>query len=103
MKLDTNLFPIGMVELEQKKILVHTEQGETTMGRNMVVSDDLCTRLIRPHNPEDGMWKENMQGKPGRKVKPTSAMLIEQYQRQLQEDRRYQVAQGIKQDRFFEA
>jgi hypothetical protein len=30
-------------------------------------------------------------------------MLIEKYQRQLEEDRRYRVARGIKQDRFFEA
>jgi hypothetical protein len=36
-------------------------------------------------------------------VKPTSAMLIEKYQWQLEEDRRYQVARGIKRDRFFEA
>jgi hypothetical protein len=32
-----------------------------------------------------------------------SAMLIEKYQRQLVEDRRYRVTQGIKRDRFFEA
>jgi hypothetical protein len=30
-------------------------------------------------------------------------MLIEKYQRQLEEDRRYQVTRGIKWDRFFEA
>jgi hypothetical protein len=30
-------------------------------------------------------------------------MLIEKYQRQLEEDRRYRVTRGIKQDRFFEA
>jgi hypothetical protein len=30
-------------------------------------------------------------------------MLIEKYQRQLEEDSRYRVARGIKQDRFFEA
>jgi hypothetical protein len=31
------------------------------------------------------------------------AVLIEKYQRQLEEDRRYRVTRGIKQDRFFEA
>jgi hypothetical protein len=30
-------------------------------------------------------------------------MLIEKHQRQLEENRRYRVAQGIKQDKFFEA
>jgi hypothetical protein len=69
----------------------------------VVVSDDLRNQMIKPHNPEVGMWKENVQRKPARKVKPTSAMLIEKYQRQLEEDRRYQVARGIKWDRFFKA
>jgi hypothetical protein len=69
----------------------------------MVVSDDLRNQMIKPHNPEVGMWKENVQRKPARKVKPTSAMLIEKYQRRLEEDRRYRVAQGIKWHRFFEA
>jgi hypothetical protein len=60
MKLDTDPFPVGMVELEQKKILVCTDQAETTKGRNVVVSDDLCNRMIKPHNPEVGMQKENV-------------------------------------------
>jgi hypothetical protein len=59
--------------------------------------------MIKPHNPEIGVWKENMQWKPTKRVKPTSAMLIEKYQRQLEEDWRYWVARGIKRDRFFEA
>jgi hypothetical protein len=41
MKLDTNPFPIGMVELEHKKILVHMDQDETTKGESIVISDDL--------------------------------------------------------------
>jgi hypothetical protein len=41
--------------------------------------------------------------KPAKRVKPTSAMLTEKYQRQLEEDRRYQVARAIKRDRFFKA
>jgi hypothetical protein len=103
MKLHTDLFLVGMVELEQKKILVRTDQAETTMGRNMVVSNDLCNQMIKPHNPEVGMWKENVQRKLARKVKPTSAMLIEKYQWQLEENIRYRVARGNKRDRFFEA
>jgi hypothetical protein len=103
MKLDTNPFPVSMVELEHKKILVRTDQAETTKGKNVVVSDDLCNRMIKPHNPEIGVWKENVQKKMAKRVKPTSVMLIEKYQQQLEEDRRYRVARGIKRDRFFEA
>ena len=103
MKLDIDPYPIGMVEIEHKKILVRTDQAETTKGKNMVISDDLHNWMISPHNPEIGVWKENVHKKPAKRVKPTSAMLIEKYQRQLEEDRRYRVAREIKRDRFFEA
>jgi hypothetical protein len=52
MKLNMDLFPIGMVELEQNKILVRTDQAETTKGRNVVDSDDLHNWMIKPHSPE---------------------------------------------------
>jgi hypothetical protein len=60
MKLDTGPFPIGMVEIEHKKILVRMDQAETTMGKNVVVSNDLHKQMIKPHNLEIGVWKENV-------------------------------------------
>jgi hypothetical protein len=102
MKLDMDPFPVNMVELELKKILVCTDQAETTKGKNAIVSDDLRNQMIKLHNPKVGEWKENMQRKLANKVKPTSAMLIEKYQHQQEEDRRYRVTRGIKRDRFFE-
>jgi hypothetical protein len=48
--------------------------------------------MIKSHNPEVGVWKENVQRKPAKKVKPMSAMLIEKYQCQQEEDQRYRVA-----------
>jgi hypothetical protein len=81
MKLDTDPFPVGMVELKHKKILVRTDQAEMTKGKNVVVFDNLRNRMIKPHNPEIGVWKENVQRKSAKRVKPTSAMLIEKYQR----------------------
>jgi hypothetical protein len=61
MKLDMNSFPVIIVELEHNKILVRTDQAKTTKGKNMVVFDDLRSRIIRPHNPKIGVWKENVQ------------------------------------------
>jgi hypothetical protein len=101
--LDTDPFPVGMVEIKHKKVLVCTDQTEMTKGKNVVISDDHRNCLIKPHNPEIGVWKENVQRKLARRVKPTSAMVIEKYQRQLEEDWRYRVTRGIKRDRFFEA
>jgi hypothetical protein len=53
-------FPISMVELMNKKVLGHTDPAEMTKGKNVVVSAKLHNRMIKPHNPEIGMWKENM-------------------------------------------
>jgi hypothetical protein len=60
MKLGTGPFSISMVELEHKKILVCTDQAETTKGTNVVISDDLRKRMIKPHSPETGVWKKNV-------------------------------------------
>jgi hypothetical protein len=103
MKLNMDPFPIGMVELMDKKVLVRTDQAETTKGKNVVISNELRNWLIKPHKSEIGVWKENVLRKLAKRVKPTSAMLIEKYQWQLEEARRYQVTRGIKRDRFFKA
>jgi hypothetical protein len=103
MNLDTDPFPIGMVELMDKKVLVRTDQDEMTKGKNLVISDELWNRMVKPHNPEIGMWKENVLWKLAKRVKPTSAMLIEKYQQQLEENWRYRVTRGFKRDRFCEA
>jgi hypothetical protein len=103
MKLDMDQFPVSMVELMDKNVLVRTDQAEMTKGKNMVVSDELHNRMIKPHNLQIGMWKENMLWNPAKRVKPTLAMLIGKYQRQLEEDRRYRVTRGIIRDRFFVA
>jgi hypothetical protein len=103
MKLNTDSFPVGMVKPMDKKILVHTDQAEMTKGKNVVIFDELRNQMIKPHNPEIGVWKEHMLRKPANRVKPTSAMLIEKYQWQLEEERNYRVIREIKRDRFFEA
>jgi hypothetical protein len=80
MKLDTDSFAIGMVELMDKKVLVHMDQAVMTKGKNVVVSDELRNQMIKPHNSEIGVWKENVLQKSAKSVKPTSAMLIKKYQ-----------------------
>jgi hypothetical protein len=79
------------------------DHAEMTKGKNMVISDELRGRMINPYNLEISVWKENVLQKPAKRVKPTSAMLIEKYQRQLDEDWNYRVTRGIEWDRFFEA
>jgi hypothetical protein len=55
------------------------DQAETTKGMSVVVSDELCNRMIKLHNSKIGVWKENVPWNLAKRVKPTSAMLIEKY------------------------
>jgi hypothetical protein len=48
MKLDTDPFPIGMVELMDKKVWGHTDQAGTTKGKNVVIFDELATGWSSP-------------------------------------------------------
>jgi hypothetical protein len=45
MKLDTVPFPVGMVELMNKKVLVCTDQAEMTKRKSVVISDDRRYRI----------------------------------------------------------
>jgi hypothetical protein len=103
MKLTIDPFPIGIVEFMDKKVLVHTDQAKTAKAKNVAVFDELHNRMIKPHKLETGMWQENMLHKLAKRVKPTSAILIEKYQRQLEEDQKYWVTRRIKLGRFFKA
>jgi hypothetical protein len=78
MKLDTDPFPVSMADLMDKKMVL-TDQSEMTRGKNVVISDELHNRMIKPHNPEIGVWKEKVIRKPAKGVKLTSAILIEKY------------------------
>jgi hypothetical protein len=60
MKLNMDLFPVCMVELMDKKVLVRTDQAVMTKGKNVVIFDELRNWMIKLHNPEIGVWKENV-------------------------------------------
>jgi hypothetical protein len=53
MKLNTDPFPIGMIEIEHKKMLVCMDQAEMTKGKNVVIFDDLHNRMIRNCHMEE--------------------------------------------------
>jgi hypothetical protein len=84
MKLDVDPFPMDMVDFSHKKVLVRSTQAEMTHGKNVVVSDELRSRMLKPHSPKVGEWKENIARRPARRIRPTSNMLIENYTRQQQ-------------------
>jgi hypothetical protein len=52
-----------MINFEEKRVLVQSDQAESTMGKNMVVSIQLTTSMMMPRNPKASIWKENVSKK----------------------------------------
>ena len=50
MKLDTDPFPINVIELEGKKMLIRSDQTESAKEKN-IVDDDAPPRMIESKNP----------------------------------------------------
>jgi hypothetical protein len=51
-KLDADLFPVDMINFEEKRVLVSSK------GKTVVVSDQLREHMMKPKNPEASIWKE---------------------------------------------
>jgi hypothetical protein len=58
MKLDKDSFLANMntVELDDKKILVHQSQAESTKGKEVIIGEERSPRMIKPKSPKDGQW-----------------------------------------------
>jgi hypothetical protein len=81
MKLDIDPFLVDMIVFKEKRVLVRTDQVATTEGKRVVVSDDLRQIMLKPKNPEPGVWKDNVMKKSHAKWRLTSKFLMEKYQR----------------------
>jgi hypothetical protein len=79
MRLDVDPFLVDMINFDEKRVLVWTDQAETTEGKNVVVSDKLRARMVKTHSPEVDVWKRIMPRKSCREWKPTSSFLMEKY------------------------
>jgi hypothetical protein len=78
MKLDSDPFPVNMIEFQNKKMLIRSDQAESAKEKN-VVEDNAPPRMIKPKNPEIGVWKVNGKKKQAPRPKPTVSMLLEKY------------------------
>jgi hypothetical protein len=64
MKLDLDPIPVAMINFEEKKVLVWTDQAGSTKGKRVVVSDELRARMVKPKSLKPRVWKRNGQRKP---------------------------------------
>ena len=56
-KLDDDPFPINVIEFEKKKVLIRSDQTESTKGKNVLVDDNAAPRMIKPKSVEIGVRK----------------------------------------------
>jgi hypothetical protein len=98
MKLDKDPFPINVIDFEGKRVLVRTDQTETTKGKNAVISNDLKLKMIKPKSPEVGVWKINERKRVQSLFKPTSEFLINKYTSQWKRNE-FQHPRGFKRPR----
>jgi hypothetical protein len=86
MPLDVDSFPVYMINFEGKRVLVRTDQAKTTEGKNVVVSNLLRARMVKPHSLEVDVWKKNVSRKSCREWKLASSYLMEKYIRRCREN-----------------
>jgi hypothetical protein len=88
MKLDTYPFPmnVNMINFEEKRVLVHTSQADSTQRKNVIVLDEPRLRMVKPRNPEPGQWQVNKALRARTRVKPTLDMLLEKYAEQQRQN-----------------
>lgn len=98
MKLDSDPFPVNMINFEEKRVLVRTSQAKSTKGKKVNVSDDLRHRMLKPKSPEVGIWKVNEPRKSVVKVRPGSSFLAAKYLRNNKR-RAFQRLGGVKRER----
>jgi hypothetical protein len=74
-----------VIDFEEKKVLVWSDQDASTAGKNVVVSDELKTRMMKPWWPDDGVWKRNEWRKLRPEWRSASSFLMEKYTRRRRE------------------
>lgn len=99
MQLDSNPFPVNVIDFENSKVLVRPSQAESTKNKAVIVSDggmhtvktpssgsgqSSLPRMIKPRSPEIGRWKvnesRNKATKRVEKPKPTFKDLSAKYE-----------------------
>jgi hypothetical protein len=79
MKLNIDPFPINMIDFDNKKVLIRSDQAESAKGKNVIIDDNVAPRMIKPKNPEEGVWKVNKGKKWVPKIRPTVQYLLDKY------------------------
>jgi hypothetical protein len=80
MKVNINPFPIDAIDFENKKILIRSDQAESTKEKNVAIDDNAAPRMIKSKNTKIGVQKVNERKiKSAPKPKPTVKQLLDKY------------------------
>jgi hypothetical protein len=87
------------LDSDNKKMLIRSDQTESTKGKNVVVDDSVAPRMIKPKNPEVGLWKVNARRRQAPRPKPIVSMFLEKYT-SCKADNVFNRLGGIKRPRY---
>jgi hypothetical protein len=74
------LYSPNIIDFDNKKILIRSDQTESTIGKNVVIDKNVAPRMIKPKNPEVGVRKVDERKRklaPG--PKQTVKQLLDKY------------------------
>jgi hypothetical protein len=66
----------NVIDFDNKKILIRSDQTESTNGKNVVIDINAAPRMIKPKNTEVEVWKVKEKNNQVPKPKPTVSMLL---------------------------
>ena len=78
-KLDSDSSPVNVIEFQNKKVLIRSDQTESTKGKNVLIDDNAAPRMIKPKNSEVEARKVNGKKRQAPRKKPAVSMLLEKY------------------------
>jgi hypothetical protein len=64
----------NVINLDNKKILIRSDQTESTIGKIVVLDDSAPLRMINPKNAEVEVWKVNEKNNQTPRPKPIVSM-----------------------------
>jgi hypothetical protein len=76
---DTFLTNMSMVKLNGNKVLVRPSQAKSTKGKEIIIGEELPSRMIKSKSPKDGQWQKNERSKSQQRPKATFGILMAKY------------------------
>jgi hypothetical protein len=74
--LNSDTFPTNVIDFENKKILIQSDQIGSTREKNVIIDGSALPKMINPKNAKVEAWKVNGKNNQAPRPKPAVSMLL---------------------------